>query len=174
MGGKRGKPLGYILCQAGQDCLAACRAQLVQRNWPLLLIYSTAHALSGVTGAGPFTNLRISASEHRIICAGPDLMRRVWRRHFIVIRSATATPCRQIQCVYPPGRKPKIGKFCLIGRIVKGGDRCLCHGAVMTMLAGNIQECGDQDVWFEQTHHLDHLPKRMFSSPMFERLLAGF
>ena len=174
MGGKRGKPLGHILCQAGRDCFAACRAQLVQRNWPLLLIYLTAHALSGVTGAGPLTNLRISAPEHRIIFAGPDLMRRVWRRHFIVIGSATATPGRQIQCVYLPGRKFQIVEFFSIGRFVKGGDRYLCHGTVMTMLARNIEECGDQDVWFEQTHHLDHLSKRMFSSPMFERLLAGF
>ena len=174
MGGKRGKPLGHILCQAGRDYLAACRAQLVKRNWPLLLIHLTAHALGSVTGAGPLTNLRISAPEHRIICASPDLMRRVWRRHFIVIGSATATPGRQIQCVYLPGCKFQIVEFFSIGRFVKGGDRCLCHGTVMTMLARNIEECGDQDIWFEQTHHLDHLSKRMFSSPMFERLLAGF
>ena len=57
---------------------------------------------------------------------------------------------------------------------VDGGERCLWHGTVMAMLTGDIEECWDQDVWFEQTHHLDHLPKRMFSSPMFERLLARF
>ena len=135
------------------------------------------HALAGMIEPGPLPNL-VKRHAGCKIGVGRDQLYRLGRRwHLVIISRSPARPGGQIIFGDLPGRQALsemlgigVGVCSQRNRLLGGHG----HGAMMTVLAGHIEKCGDDDIGLFTAIGANHTLNDQVVLPAFEGVVTVF